>query len=453
MSNLSEIVQVTITSNSRGVSRASFGIPLVIGYHTNFPELFQVFSTGTVALDLVAAGFDTFDSVYRAAVAVASNTPKTTKIAIGRLTTAPENEFTVDIATVVAVGGEIYSFDIVSGIDGVSTTVSYTAIVSDTETIIATALGAAVDAITGIGGGNTAGLVEFNTDVDGPRWYVGNLSLPAEMTLTDISADPSLAAELAAITLAYDEWYGLIYADSPSAVRITALATVVETQERIFGATTHDTDVGDPSSTTDIMFTTNAATLFRTFVIYSGQPTAFSAATWIGNRFPIAPGASTWAYRPLSGVIFDDLTTAFTAAIKAKSGNYYVQIAGQAVAQFGTMASGEFIDVIRGRDWLTARLRERIFGLLINTPKVPFTNSGIDQVVAQVSAQLNEGINAGYLSPDFLEGTEVPFIVTAPDAADVSDADKIARLLPDVAFTATLAGAIHTVQVNGVIQV
>ena len=117
------------------------------------------------------------------------------------------------------------------------------------------------------------------------------------------------------------------------------------------------------------------------------------------------------------------------------------------------MASGEFIDVIRGRDWLTARLRERIFGLLINARKVPFTNAGIDQVTSEVSAQLTEGIGAGYLSPDNLEGQDVPFVVTAPTAQEVSKADKIARLLPNVAFEATLAGAIHAVQINGSIQV
>lgn len=117
------------------------------------------------------------------------------------------------------------------------------------------------------------------------------------------------------------------------------------------------------------------------------------------------------------------------------------------------MASGEYIDVIRGRDWLTARLRERIFGLLANVRKVPYTQGGIDQVVSQVDAQLREGIGAGYLSGDIPEGQELPFIVTAPEIGDISQADKIARLLPDVAFTATLAGAIHAVEINGTIQV
>ena len=57
------------------------------------------------------------------------------------------------------------------------------------------------------------------------------------------------------------------------------------------------------------------------------------------------------------------------------------------------------------------------------------------------------------MSGDIPEGQDGPFIITAPDVSEVSSQNKIDRILPDVNFTATLAGAIHVVQVNGVIQV
>ncbi len=274
------------------------------------------------------------------------------------------------------------------------------------------------------------------------------------MDFEETTADSNLATEITNIRGQNSDWYGLILADCPSKARITAVAAYVETIEAIFGATTPDTAVGDSTSTTDIAYTLNAAEYFRTYPIYSGNGGTYAAATWMGNAFPFDPGSQTWAFKALSGVTVDTLPTAFQAACDAKKCNYYVSIAGAGVTQKdGTMASGEYIDVIRGRDWLVARLRERIFSLLINARKVPYTEGGIDQVVNEVDAQLREGIGNGYLSPDNLEGYEVPFVVNAPDIGDISSTDKIARLLPDVDFTAGLAGAIHAVQINGVIQV
>ena len=42
--------------------------------------------------------------------------------------------------------------------------------------------------------------------------------------------------------------------------------------------------------------------------------------------------------------------------------------------------------------------------------------------------------------------------VDAPDAEDISDVDKGNRILPDVEFEVTLAGAIHEVSISGVLQ-
>ena len=44
------------------------------------------------------------------------------------------------------------------------------------------------------------------------------------------------------------------------------------------------------------------------------------------------------------------------------------------------------------------------------------------------------------------------FTVTAPAVADVSAGDKTARTLPDVDFDATLAGAIHKVEISGTVS-
>ncbi len=454
--SLESIVQVTITSNGRGISRKGFGVPMVVARHDVFPERFREYTLGTAGVDMLADGFTTNSRAYKAVIAEARNTPKPTKVIVGRLLTDYDYTFDLTVKPIVAAGGELFAFS-VKGPTGVVTAVSYTASPADTETVIALALETQLDAIADLASAPTAGVLAVSADNPNETFDITGLDL-ALFDFEDTTIDSNLVAEVSSIEALNSEWYGLILADAPSSARIIALANFVETLEKIFGATSHDTKIGDPGSTTDVAYLLNAAQLFRTFVIYSGDQGQYAAATWMGNGFPFAPGSQTWAFKPLSGVVFDVLTSGFQTAADAKSCNYYISIASTPITNGGEgvggrMASGEYIDVIRGRDWTVARLRERIFGLLVNARKVPFTQAGIDAVVLQVEAQMLEGIGATYLSPDVPEGQDKPYIITAPAVADVSDADKIARLLPDVAFEAGLAGAIHATRINGSISV
>jgi hypothetical protein len=418
--------------------------------------LSKQYNLGTALADMVADGFTAFDPAYRAVNALGRNTPKPRNVIVGKLLTAFDHTFEIVVKTITALGGELYEFDVVSP-DGTVTTISYTAIALDDEDVIAAALRAQVTAIADLTAAGATNVVDCSADNSNEMFYVSGLDEKI-LDFEDTTVDSNLAAELAAITAQNDSWYGLTLADPRSKARITALANAVETQERIFLATTHDTACGDPVSTTDVAYSLNAAQLFRTALLYSGDQVGYGAATWIGNGFPFDPGSQTWAYKPLSGVVFDALESAFAAALVAKKCNHYIEIAGLPVtnggeSEGGQMASGEYIDVIRGRDWLVVRLRERVFGLLVNARKVPYTDGGIDQVTNEVRAQMDEGIGANYLSPDPLDGQDVPYIVTAPTASEVSDTDKIARLLPNVSFDAGLAGAIHAARINGAIQV
>lgn len=456
MSTLNDIVNITITGAGRGVSRAGFGIPLVIARHDVFPELFKAYSLGTAPSDMITDGFTVNDPAYLAVSALARNTPKPTTVIVGRLLTDYDQDVDITVKPIVAVGGELYEFSVTSP-DGTVTTVSYTAVAADTETIIAAALATQLDAITDLSATSALGVTTATADNSSESFRYNGLNLSL-LDFVDNTPDSNLVTELSSIQQLNDSWYGLILADAQSSARITALAGYIETQEKIFLATTHDTATGDAVSTTDIAYTLKASQFFRTSVMYSGAQGSYASATWMGNGFPFAPGSQTWAYKVLSGVQFDILAVGFRSALDGKKCNYYSDDLGTPAtnggpATGGTMASGEYIDVIRGRDWLTARLRERIANLLLNVRKVPYTNKGIRMVTKEVSAQLREGIGAGYLSPDIPEGQEEPFIVTAPDVSEVSAQDKADRLLPDVNFEATLAGAIHAVQITGSIQI
>jgi hypothetical protein len=85
--------------------------------------------------------------------------------------------------------------------------------------------------------------------------------------------------------------------------------------------------------------------------------------------------------------------------------------------------------------------------LLVNSPKVPYTNAGITAIEGEIRRSLTEGVTNDFIA------TEPAFTVTTPNVSDVSQADKANRVLRNVTFQATLSGAIHVVEINGVVSI
>ena len=129
--------------------------------------------------------------------------------------------------------------------------------------------------------------------------------------------------------------------------------------------------------------------------------------------------------------------------MEARYVNVFTNFGGFNVVRYGAMAGAEWIDIIRGSDWLRARIRERVLGVLVNLKKVPFTDAGMQIIRSQVLAQLRAGIGRGFLSGD-VEPT-----CTVPSANAVTDSDKNLRELSGVFFRARTAGAIHKLTVEG----
>lgn len=449
--SLTDITTVNITTQGRGISRQGFGTTMVAGVHTNFGALSKAYDLGTFNIDMLADGFTTNDPIFLAVQAVARNSPKSKQVIVGKLLTAFNQTWTVTVPVITALGGELYTW-VVRSPDGTKTTITYTAIAADTETLIANALTSQLDAISDLSATNVAGVITPVADNPNEMFFSDGMDA-ARLDYKDLTADSALVAELTAIEAENDDSYALVLSDPNSEARVTAVAAYIETKERIFGYTTNDTDVG-AAPATDVMGTLNASQFFRTFGVYSEFQSQYAVATWIGGRLPKDPGGQTWEFKTLSGVTVSKISTDFRNNVKAKKGNYYVFIAGIGVTQGGgVMASGEFIDAIRGRDALVNGLQEDVFELLASADKVPYDNSGAQQVKKVIERSMGRGITTGFLTGDNLVDEDVPFIVNVPDTRTVDPAIKVTRLLPDCNFVAGLAGAIHAVTINGTLQV
>lgn len=163
-------------------------------------------------------------------------------------------------------------------------------------------------------------------------------------------------------------------------------------------------------------------------------------------------GSETWAYKTLKYIDPITVTETQAAELDALGLNYYISCAGRKITQTGKVCGGEWIDTIRFRDWLHNDIQKRIYTLLCDSPKIPFTNSGIGLIENQITASLKAGQdNGGIAATEYDEdGNEVRgYSVTVPNAVNVSAEDKATRTLHGCKFTARLAGAIHIVEISG----
>jgi hypothetical protein len=168
--------------------------------------------------------------------------------------------------------------------------------------------------------------------------------------------------------------------------------------------------------------------------------------------FSILPGGETWANKRLSSITKDNLTETQFNAVKAKNGNTFEKFRNIAITQRGMVAGGEWIDIIRFRDWLQEEITVNVFNALVNNDKVPHTDDGIAIIEAQVRAALDLGTKRGGIAPDeYDENGDINrgYIIEVPLASKISPNQKASRILDDVKFTARVAGAIHVVKIYG----
>jgi hypothetical protein len=434
MANPDNIVTVNITIQDAAVSQAGFGTPMILTHETAFgPELVRSYGSTTA---MVTDGHSASGSTVAAATAIFAQNPKVPTIKVGnRGSTATAQ---TRIMTVAVVADDT---DYTVTINGTAFTVDSGS--SATAVSIAALLDAAINAgsepVTSTD--NLDGTFDLVADAAGTLFGLSHTM--GLITQDDTSLEDGIATDYAAVKAEDDDFYGVLMT-SASTLEIVALAAAVEADRKIFLAQTSDSDVLSDTAG-NVAETLNTAGYNRTSLIWNLDNFSYAQAAWMGRLFPKNPGEATWAFKSLAGVSFDVLSDTQISNLEASEANHYTRTKGLSMTLQGTMASGRFIDITRGIDWLTVRMQERILQLLANSDKIPYTQSGITALENEVRAQLAEAASNNVITENFT--------VTPPNVDDVSAANKAARVLGDLDFSATLAGAIHSVTINGSVSV
>lgn len=284
----------------------------------------------------------------------------------------------------------------------------------------------------------TMALAYFGQDLKPKTLVVGKILQTA--SANDLEKSISAAQD------SNDSWYKLIIASKAEA-DVKDAAEYIETQRKIFCVSLEDADILT-SVTTDLASDLKALGYVRTYVFFSEESEKYPEAAIEGLLCPKDPGSYTYKFKTIRGITPSKLTDSQITNLRSKNVNFFQTVGGVNMFEEGTViGEKEYIDTIIFIDWLHARMSERIFATLVSVDKVPYTDNGIGVIENDVRAQLAEGIRVGGLAAD-----PAP-IVSVPKASEVDSADKLARALRNVTFNATLAGAIHSVEVSGSVSV
>jgi len=423
MSDLDSVVTVSITRDAPAITRQGFGTPLIMSYHTRFGELSRTYSS---LREMSDDGFTTYDDAYRMAAALSAQSPTVEQWVVGRLPVAPT--FTTEVTITDATPGNVIKLVVYAPATGVATEINYTILAAATTTTVATAVELLIDAVAGVDSTSAGAVISATPTVAGRYVHISPIQ---GATVRDITADADYDTAINNLQAVNDEWYAVLI-DSRSDANLDAVKLWVASQPKLFFA--------------DNTIPLTEAGSARTVELYEPNSVEFAASRYAARGLAYDPGSITWSLKTLTGATPYRLSTSQRTTQEGFNGNYYTTLAGRSVVRPGKLGDGEWIDIVHGIDALTVRIQEDVFNLLSSALKVPFTDSGFVMI---------ENAILGAMRP--FEGTvEQPGLlvtgtskVTMPKASSISTVDKAARTLNNVRFSATLAGAVHTVAIDG----
>lgn len=446
MSAIDTLIKINISLQTSAVPRASFSIPLIIGSSMTGWNTDRIRSY-TDPADMLSDGFTSSSPEYIYAQELMEQAQSPAIFYVGRRTAAVKQVDNVAIVTATAA----HQYKVT--IDGVD--YSYTAAGGDTQSDIATALRSAINADSNCAAAATGSgaNVVLTAKVFGAGFST-SINADSLMALTHPTPNNGIQDDINAIIAANNDWYGIVLCSNAD-YDLNQMAALVETLKKICFAVSNDNDI-PTSVTTDIFSVMKGKGYNRTVPMYSpGSYNKGIDAAWMGGQLPATPGSNNWAYKTLVGISPDAISDnqrsiligTPIAQIKGKNVNVYTTVGGKAITQMGTAASGQFIDITIGRDWLESTLQANIYDQLAQLAKIPYTDKGTGILISAVKAAIDQGVTNGLIDGDS------PIEITAPAVLDVPASQRANRVAPTISFSCRLQGAFNAVDVEGTVTV
>ncbi|EST12045.1 DUF3383 family protein [Sporolactobacillus laevolacticus] len=261
--------------------------------------------------------------------------------------------------------------------------------------------------------------------------YIANYDPAADGGTT-----PGLTLTQAVSTYAEKDWEFLLLADALQADKV-AVAPLVEALGIKFLVIKIDDEANRAAF----------KTYDRTIVFFHPVTAEEPDAALVGACGSQTVGSITWKFKKLVGITAQNFSATDVTAIHTDGAICYVTKAGIDQTSEGITGSGEYIDVIHGKDWIKVNMENSIQLALSNAKKISFDNTGIGVLEGQVTNTLQQAFANGIIAAD-KDGQPI-YTIKAKTRDEVSDSDRANRTYNGLSFSFELAGAIHTATITG----
>lgn len=460
----SPVVTVEIAINAVNLTQQGFGTPIFICTHNQYNDRVREYSL----LEEVAEDFGTTHNAYIAASQFFKNSPAPAVIKIGRR--VGEIQAIPSIPSLTS--DTTYNMSVISRTEGASpysVSVVHNNVAIIGREAVCDAIVAALNGLTGFtaeflasrrNSGDASIVVVTSLDDDETMTATtsatgGESGLPPTFTNSFVGTEAPVVS-YASIKSFDDDFYFVTHELRPTTQNIPflkALANLVEADTKIyFVSSDRIEDIDSEDINTSFFYDAFYSGLDHTVTFWHHQASEFVECYYVGYNAPFDAGTVTWCNLRVNGLppssqpnnTSKPLTTTQLGRLMDRKANFIQRDAGVNVIRIGTVASGEWIDTIRGVHWLTEDMTVAIKSLLFNQKgkKIPYTNQGIAQVREVIASSLQRAVNRTFLSSYTIQ---MPLL----GQEGASYQDFVDRVLRNVKFTGILAGAIHMVQVNG----
>lgn len=451
MANIDRIVNVQISLNTTGISTEGFSTLLCVGPHMY--GLTRV-STYTDPNQMIEDGFSADDALYRMVSDAFAQTPSPAQVKVGRQQVdgftlmvgqlGATSTYVLTVSNTLADGTirqKEYTYTNSSGSESDILKGILQAITSDSDAVLTDNESQAEEET----------LTELHLEAKNPGTAFSVKVTSNLQTAMDDTTE-TIAFSMAKIVTSDSDFYGVALASRVDE-DILAMAEWAEANEKLFGTATAADGAKNSEITTDIGSQLKAKNYYRTFWFYHALAAEeYPECAIMARCFAIDPGGETWALKQLASITTDGLSETESLAVQGKNGNTFEAVRNISITQNGKVAAGEWIDVIRFRDWLAEEIKVNVLNVLINANKVPYLDVGIASIESAMRSALNLGQDRGGIAQteyDEAGNKNLGYTVSVPLNANISPNQKALRELKDCKFTARLAGAIHTVEITG----
>lgn len=273
-----------------------------------------------------------------------------------------------------------------------------------------------------------------------------------------------------ACALFNQQWYGFMCCNAVDADHLALGAYSNANWETLlyFGSTA---DAAVPAGTAGNIALQLQAVLDKAFLIYATTQggefpnNVYATAAVLGLYCGLDTGAPGSAFtlnlKQLSGIAPEPLTQTQYLAITNADCNVCATFGPyQNYVARGTLASGDYFDQILYRATLVNLIQTNLMNLLVSVPKIPQTDAGEHQLLAQTDAAGAAMVLIGYIAPNAIWTgnpvlnlpTDGPlplgYLSQAPPYSQQSAGDRAARKAMPISFCYVEAGAVQSVQVN-----